>query len=953
MKMTMNKIGQLSLILFVMTALVVSCGSTPKKNTIGKIKYTPQKKEEKIEFEKMDHEKVREEYQELLDLFEDKNLKEQIERRIANVYMMEGIQDQLESRESQSYYREAIRSYKEILEKYPNSPDNAEVLYQLAKAYDMEGRQEEALTMLNELTYRHPDYANNSEAYFRKGDIYFNKGIYKKAEISYFAVTKLGNEKLNANAHYMLGWSYYKQFKFEACLTAFAYVLGDLLSGSLDIESLDKTNKLLVKDTIHSISLALSKNGGASAIESTDNLANKPYVWMIYDDLGEYYLEKERYEDSAATFRQFVTTRPNSAYAPELHERLISTYVKGGFPRQAMLEKENFVASYGIYSKYKGSSRDKIAPVLKAYLDELAKMYHSSGQSSHKVAAQLLDKSGKPKDKKKYMELDAKGLSDFDRAAGFYQQYIDTFPMDNSIGEMIFLKAEARFSARRFIESIEEYEKVAYDISEDTRKQRGPTAGYAAIISYQKLIETLDKEKDVKRWQAKAVESMLRFAEAYHQDERSPSVLTNAAEYLFGLDQYERALSVSQQLIDKNTDLDKTLKKTAYGIMAHSFFKLGRFAQAEQSYFSQRALVEKGTGEYTRISEQLANSIYKKSEIILSQGDKADAVAELLKIKSLTPSSKVRVTAQYDAATILLELNEWKRAIVELIELSERFSDHSLALEFPRKLAFSYEKDQQWEKAALSYLYLFKNDSDQDVKREALFIAGDMYERNGDFQLAIDQFKKYAYTYEQPFGNRMEARYRLALNYRALEDKNKELYWLRRVIAGDKEAGNQRNARSRWLAAWANIQYGDYFAWEFERKKLRLPLNKSLPAKNKALQDATGRYQMAADYGILEFVTMSSYKIAGLYEAFALELRKSPTPKGLSSSDKQFYAEIIEEQASPFVDLATDLYQGNVERAWAGKFNEWIEKSFTAMKRLNPDRFGKVEVTVDIGEGIR
>ncbi len=933
--------------------LFVSCSSTSKQNTIGKIKYTPPKKEEKIEFKKMDHQEVREEYQELLDLFEDKNLKEQIERRIANVYMMEGVQDQTQNKPSKSYYREAINSYREILEKYPNSPDNAEVLYQLAKAYDMEGKQDEALKMLNELTYRHPSYPNNSEAYFRKGDIYFNKGAYIKAERSYLKVTQLNNAKLNANAYYMLGWSYYKQFKFGGCLNAFAYVLSDIFSDVSDIDALGKTNKLLVKDTIHSISLALSKNGGAGAIENMANLANKPYVWMIYEDLGEYYLKKERFEDSAITFRLFVNNQPNSKHAPTLHTRLIDTYVRGGFPRQAMAEKENYVASYGIHSKYKGKADEELKPTLKVYLEELARIYHGEGQAHRKTMKVLVDKSGKLKDKKKYSELGNKSIAAFDKAAEYYQQFIDTFPESEMVGEVVFLKAEALFSAYRYTSAIGEYEKIAYKMSGKGQEKRGASSGYAAIISYQKYIDTLRKEKESKLWQAKAVESMLKFSETYHKDDRSPSVLTNAAEYLFGLDQYERALQVSSDLIANNTYLDKTLKKTAYGIMAHSLFKLGDFQKAETNYFNQRILVDKNSEEYARISEQLASAIYKKSEEMVIENNKSDAITQLLKIKELTPNSKVRVTAQYDAATMLLELKEWERAIVELIDLVNVFPDHALAVEFPRKLAFAYEKQENWQAAADSYLYLYQNDPDEGVRREALFVAADMLEKNKEYALAIEKFRKYAYTYERPFSVRMEARYHLVVNYGALGEKNKQLYWLRRIIAGDKEAGNQRNARSRWLGAWANIQYGDYFAWEFKRKKLRLPLNKSLPRKNKALQDATGRYQMAADYGILEFVTMSSYNIAGLYEQFAAELRASPTPKGLSNNDKQVYAEIIEEQAFPFVELAADLYHGNVERAWDGEFNEWIDKSFKKMRVLNPARFDKTEVTVDMGEGLR
>ena len=113
------------------------------KGTIGGIADDPQDEVKGgLDFSNMDHQHVRNEYQELLELVDDQYMKEQIQRRIAGVYMQEGDDNstKLTAAPKQGYYRDAIQSYVDILEKYPNSPDNAEVLYQLAKAYDMEGQ---------------------------------------------------------------------------------------------------------------------------------------------------------------------------------------------------------------------------------------------------------------------------------------------------------------------------------------------------------------------------------------------------------------------------------------------------------------------------------------------------------------------------------------------------------------------------------------------------------------------------------------------------------------------------------------------------------------------------------------------------------------------------------------------------------------------------------------------
>ncbi len=948
------------LLVIVSLFVITGCGSN-KKQTLGQLKYKGDKERE-IEFEKVTHEEVREEYKELINLFEDEELKEQIERRIADVYMMEGVDKQSQSTKPKSHYVEAIKAYRNILERYPDSPDNAEVFYQLAKAYDLEGKQQEAMKMLTELVRRHPTYKNIAEVHFRKADIHFNMGQYKAAKASYLAVTRLSENRLQLNAHYMLGWVYYKEFNFEASINSFAFVMNSILTGGKSIESLSPAEKPLIEDSIHSICLALDKLGGGDMISEFPSIAKQDYSWRIYDHLGDYYVEKELYEESAKTFRRYVMLYPNTTIAPRLHEKLIKAYTKGKFDLQALREKEKYVSAYGIYSGFPGNANG-IAPsilaLLKVYIVELANYYYGEGQTYNKVADKELDVNKERADKKKVAKNQSRALDSYRYAANFYGEYIETFPKDAQVDSMRFLKAESYFLAGDYLKAAKDYELVAYEPVGSSAKDKAADSGYAAIISYQKHIDgftgkkTKAKQEEITQLRATAVESMLRFAKTYDTDDRSPSVLTNAAEYLFGLNQYERAIAVAEDLLNANKKLDLTLKKTAYGILAHSQFKLERFDQAKNSYIWQRSLVNAGSDEHKKISERIAASTFKNAESIEKNVGKLEAAQELLTLKALSPNSPIRITAQYDAASMLLSIEAWSKAIVELRQLKALYPDHKLAVEFPRKLAHAYEKNEQWGYAASEYLELFQKDPDPTIKREALFFAAGMFEKNKKYEDAITHYKKYAYAYEDPFDMRMEARYRLAVNYETIGEQGKVLYWLRRIIDGDEKAGAQRTERSQWLAAWSNAKYGDYFLDEFKKTRLYVPLPKSLPKKQEFFQNANDRYQQAAAYGILEFVTLSSYKIGILNETFATDLRRAPKPRGLSKDDSVVYKQIIDEQAAPFDQLAVEVHQTNVDKAWEGHYNEWIEKSFVAIRRLYPERYGKEEVLVSYGDEIR
>ncbi len=900
-----------------------------------------------LDFENLDHQQVRDEYKELLELVDDQFLKEQIQRRMAGVQMLESddIQTRPNSAPKQGYYQDAIKSYVDILEKYPNSPDNAEVLYQLAKAYDIEGLSHNSRKMLERLVERHPYFSNMSEVYFRLGDNYYNSGLYHKAQTAYYQTTITDSGKLLLNSHYMLAWAMYKQGVYHEATQHFAYVLNDLLGAQHGGRALNKIENSLVKDTLHSMSLALVNLGGAKAIEDIELVQGKPFVWRLYSDLAEFFIEKSRFDDSAVSYREFIKLHPSDIHAAPFQVSLISAYEKGNFPKLVLQEKEKYSDLYGPSSRYylvHVNMKDSINQMLNKYYVELASYFHSKGQLAAK------EKSAK---KEHLSQVSTESLG---KATDFYGRYLELFKDDKSAGKLRYNKADAHFENKQFDQAAQDYTLVAYGHSKDETSNK---AAYASIVAYQKHIDGLIKnqapEKELNKWHALSLESMLKFSKVYHQDKRSIPVLTNAAQAMFALKQFDRAIEVASNLIANTPNLNKSLKQTAYGIIAHCYFQKEAFAQAQDNYVLQRDLTDKKSKDYLLIGNQIAAAVYKNAQVYKTNKENNKAIKELMSITELSPHSNIRVLAQYDAVSIMLMEQQWDTAIKVLTQLITNESNHELAPQFPRKLAFAYEKKQDWHKAAKTYADLSKQDHDPKIRQEAMFIASGLFEKIGKDDKAIEFYRDYAHKYEQPFDNRMEARFHLAKLYEKAKDYTRQLFWLRRVVDGDAKANEQRSERSQWLAAWANAKYGDYFSWEFSRRKLRLPIEKSLLKKNGYLTDASARYEMAASYGILEFVSMSSFKIAKMYEHFANELAKPPVPKGLGAQDIAMYKDILSQQAQPMLIQANDIYQGNIELAWQGHFNQWIDQSFSALRRLNPARYNKLEEVARYGDEIR
>lgn len=904
------------------------------------------------------HEDVRAEYRELLEIVEEEDLREQIERRIAGIYMLEGDSRLLNESAAPAggYYTPAIDSYQEVISRYPGDPDNAESQYQLAKAYDLDGRDSEALAALDKFIDQYSSSPRLTEVYFRKGDIHFRHKEYEQAEIAYQSVIGLGGESpfLN-NSYYLLGWTRYKLGNYDGGMQSFSVVLDRMVPGDGHIEDLDKIERSLVDDTLRIMSLSLAYDGGAERINNlyADRPESQRYLWLLYSGLGRHFLEKERYEDSASSYRAFVMQHPGSERAPEMHSQMIRAYIDGDFHSQVLPEKERYVKNYGIESAFWQSMdkelRAQVIPNLKTYLVELAQHYHGTGQKLVKQVEEDNKPAGRQDDNNRQSE------EAFIKAAGYYAQFTDAFPKDPRVPEMQYMRAEALFDGGDYVAAITDYETTAYQHS---HAKYGADAGYAAIIAYQKHADELqsaygEQSPQLSEWRSKAVESQLRFVQGYGEDKRSSTVLAKAAEELFALKRYEKALEVASSVVTEAGNIDKTLYKTAYGVIAHSEYELGNYAQAEAGYRKQLDYVSRDDKEYAAVVERMATTAYKQGEAALQSNDLNAAIDHFLRIKAIAPDSDARVAAQFDAAAHMLTLEQWKPAMVELIELRRMFPDHELTRDVSQKIAYAYEQDGQWLEAAEEYSAIYQNSDDEGARRDALFIAAGLYEKAGKDESAIDYFKRWAHTYEEPFDNRMEARYRIATIYKKNNDMNRHLYWLRRIIDGDGNAGAQRTDRSRWLAAWANAEYGDYWAWEFNRVKLRAPLQKWMPKKSEKLRNAIERYEQATDYGLFEITARASFSIGELYAAFARELMESPRPEGLSQSELEQYEILLEEQAIPFEELAMEVHLGNIRQAWEGRFNPWVERSFAAMARLSPARFDKQEILVSYGDGIR
>ena len=831
-------------------------------------------------------------------------------------------------------YKAAIARYQDYLKAFPNDPGNDRVYYQIARAQEQSGELENALKTLDTLVARYPKTPFLEEAQFRRGEMLFSLREYNKAEKAY-ATVLTGNPQGNFHerALYMQGWSLFKQSQVEEALKSFFGVL-DLKvanrAGGADLDSLEgltRADRELVEDTFRVTSLSLASLNGAESIPSyVTSDERKSYEFRVYQQLGELYIKQERTKDAADAFGAFAKRQPLHAQAPQLQARVIDIYQNAGFATLAIDAKKDYVSRYGGEGEFRKANPEgweAAQPLVKTHMAELARHHHALAQKS-------------------------KASADYQEAVRWYRAYLGAFPNDPDAAQNNFLLAELLREDSRFPEAAVEYEKTAYQYPEHARSA---DAGYSALLSYAAQEKRL-QGAELQSLQRTAVDSALRFAKSFPADTRTPTVLTNTAEKLFAL-RDERAEPVAEQVLALQPAAPATQRRVAWTVVAHSAFESSRFDRAEKAYLEVLALTPEKEAGRNELVERVAASVYKQGEQARAAGKLRDAVSHFNRVAVVAPQSAVRANAQYDAAAALIALKDWDLAASTLEDFRTRFPKHPLQAEVGGKLAVAYMEKGQWSRAAGEFERLAASSTDVKVARAALWQAAELHEKGGARSLAAKTYERYLKQYPDPLETNLEARWRLAQMAKKDGDAKREMALMNDIYRADAAGGNARTNRTRYLGAMASLALVEPTYEAYKKIQLVEPLAKSLKLKKAKMDEVLKAYSAAANSGVADATTAATYHIAAIYEDFGKALLSSQRPKKLSKLELEQYNLMLEEQADPFNEKSTELHEINAKRTADGIYDEWVKKSFTALKALRPVRYGKTEKSEAIVDAIR
>ena len=826
--------------------------------------------------------------------------------------------------------RQAIETYQRILTEYPYYERNDQVLYQMARAYDELGEPTKAMEVMQRLIDQYGQSAYTDEVYFRRAEYFFVRKKYLDAEDAYSAVVAMGSDSdFYELALYKLGWSFYKQELYEEALHQYMALLDYKMSIGYDFDQIaadgEGDDERRVADTFRVISLGFSNLGGPEILnEYFASHGHRAYEDRIYSNLGEFYLTKLRYNDAATVYRSFVEPNPFHKASPHFSMRVVEIYAEGGFAQLVVESKKEFSTRYGLNSEYWNhfdvAAATEVLSYLKTNLKDLANHYHALYQ----VADLANDQP-----------------ENYVQALQWYREFLGSFPEDNDSPPINYQLADLLLEHQDFEQAAREYERTAYEYP---AHEQASAAGYAAIYAHRENLKVVGEQQHSIARRA-TVDSSLRFADTFADHEHAATVLGSAAQDLYEMQDFGRAIAAATQLIERHADADASLRRAAWTVVAHSSFDVALYGNAELAYSQVLGLTPEDDESRQALFDNLAASIYKQGELANVAENHRAAADHFLRIKTAAPTSGIRASAEYDGAAALMKIEDWTAAAEVLRDFRQAHTDHELQPEVTKQLAFVYRQDGKFAQSAQEYEQVAADSDDPKLRGEAMLLAGELFEQAHEDDRALAVYERYIEAFPSPIEPAVETRFKVAQMHKQADGLENYHEQLRQIVAIDASAGSERTGRTRLLAARSSLVLSQGLYERFAELGLSQPFEESLAEKQNRMDTALKAFEALVDYEVAEVTAAATFYMAEIYGLFGQALLESERPTGMNDDELLEYELVLEAEAFPFEERTISVHEKNLELMVVGTFNGWIQQSLDRLAVLMPGRYAKHEIS--------
>ena len=843
----------------------------------------------------------------------------QLEFQLSEARSKEGNTQAADNEKDEIYYAGIDRNIEllqTLLRDHPDAENSDKTLYQLARAYDQRGHYDKSLDTLAKLVNRYPKSSHYVESQFRLAEYAFIRNNYSKAEDLYTDILVSKNNGLfREKARYKRGWARFKQNFYREAIDDFAGVID--MNDFDNLAQASETKKNNFEEYFRALGLSFIYMGGHVAMNEyfKENPTFK-YTYQAYSRVSDLFLAEQRYSDAVNTLEQFNKLYPQSAHLPESMLKSIDIWLASGFSGNFVRSLEGLYTAYHPRSAYwsrpevKLEIRTNVINSLRNFIALASSHYHKEYQSSKTETA-------------------------FNQAKLWYERYLKDYRGYARKDNIPFLYAELLSQHKDYTEALPHYEYAAYNGDIIVNKD----AAYAAVVTTTKLHQITTDAALRKDYLQKLVHYSHLYVQLYPGDTRSIAVMTRAAEEAYREGLYQKAIELTEVYSDTPyTEATYNL----HSLKAHSYFKLGRYRDAENGYQAILQRYKPDAKTRAQISDNLAISVYNQATAAKVKNDNGEALRHFLRISEVAPVSDISATGLYEAITMSFDAKQWTETVKSIQRFQQLYPAHKLSHDVSKKLSIAYLNTNQDVAAASELVKASRSDENIEYRIAALWKAAGLYESKKDFPAAIKAFEEYAKSYPRPYPQYLESMQKLTELSVQVQNEARANHWRNQILETDtKSPGDLKTDRTNLISSRAALDLARQEHSRYAAIRLVLPLNRSLEHKKNALQKALNLYGRAASYGIPETATEATHSIADIYYTFSKSLLDSERPKNLNAAELDQYKILLEDQAFPFEDNAIKFYEKNLSYIKQGITNDWIKKSLAQLKLLFPARYNR------------
>ncbi len=451
-------------------------------------------------------------------------------------------------------YRETLERTIELLQtaltEFPEAEGNDRKWYQLAKSHDQLGHHEESLHALQQLVNQHPDSPLYPEAQFRLAESAFSRGDYLAAEIAYTAALHSSRDTgFHERALFKRGWARYKQSLIEPALEDFIAVIHAQSfpsAAALSETPLSEEDRVIYEEYYRSLALAMVDAPSPTMVTGLFRKHGIEDWYAPYRAASTLLHAQGRTSDAVAQWQHLLETEPDPWIALRARSEMVELWREGGFQQQAIAATEQLYKGYQQRpgTEHHSAAAEQSRTQLRQHWKDAARYHHAryqdSGETNH-----------------------------FDQAKQWYERYLEHFDGYAQQDGIALAYGDLLAEAEHIEAAFQQYRRAAFDGSVIL----DPEAAYAALA----LLNTLTDQAP-ERW----IDDYSRYAEAfarlYPNDERTPAIALNAAQYAYQAERYDTAISLAHYALN-----DTETQTEAYPLVLQSQLNEADYVSAEQT----------------------------------------------------------------------------------------------------------------------------------------------------------------------------------------------------------------------------------------------------------------------------------------------------------------------------------------------------------------------------------